>query len=166
MDAWYVVHTRPNDEVRATVHLARQGFETFLPKFAKKRRHARRVERVLSPLFPRYLFVHLDLGADRWRAVNSTIGVSHLICDADMPIAVRPGIVEGLIDQADKSGRVEPAALQILRPGDRLVVVDGAMCDHVGEFERMTADQRVVLLLNVLGREVRVTLPLGAVDAA
>lgn len=163
---WYVVHTNPNWETRAAGHLRRQGYDIFLPLFAKTRRHARRVEKILSPLFPRYLFVHLDLDTDHWRSVNGTFGVNYLICDGDTPIPVRSEIVDGLRGQADPAGRVEPAALQILNPGDRLRVVDGAMCDQVGELERLTADQRVILLMNVLGRDVRVSLPVGSVDAA
>lgn len=134
--------------------------------FSKTRRHARRVEQVLVPLFPRYLFVKLDLEIDRWRSVNGTIGVSHLICNGDTPISVGDAIVDGLMARTDEKGRVEPAALQILQPGDQLRIIEGAMLDQVGAFERMTADQRVVLLMNVLGRDVRVSMPIAAVDAA
>ena len=74
MERWYVVHTAPNGEARATAHLRRQGFETFMPRFAKLRRHARRTEKILAPLFPRYLFIQMNLSVDRWRAVNGTVG--------------------------------------------------------------------------------------------
>ena len=166
MERWYVVHTAPNGEARATAHLRRQGFETFMPRFVKMRRHARRSEKVLAPLFPRYLFIQMNLSVDRWRAVNGTVGVSHLICSGDEPVPVRAGIVEALIAQADGVDRVDPAALQLFCAGDRLRIVDGALADQVGAFERMTADQRIVLLMTVLGREVKVTLPLASVDAA
>ena len=33
----------------------------FLPRFLKSRRHARKFETILAPLFPRYLFIVLDL---------------------------------------------------------------------------------------------------------
>jgi transcriptional antiterminator RfaH len=166
MADWYVVHTAPNGEARAAAHLKRQDFETFLPVYTKTRRHARRAERVLAPLFPRYLFVRLDLAADRWRSVNGTIGVSHIICDDSKPLPVRDGVVELLMNQADTRGCMEPAALQVLQAGDRLRVVEGAMMDHTGIFERLTPDQRVVLLMSVLGRDVKVTVPIASVDAA
>ena len=33
-------------------------------------------------LFPGYLFVSIDMEADRWRSVRSTIGVRELIADS------------------------------------------------------------------------------------
>ena len=34
---------------------------TYLPRYLKRRRHARRVDIVAAPLFPRYLFVAIDM---------------------------------------------------------------------------------------------------------
>src|SRR3546814_18322512 len=79
MKRWFVVYTHPGAERMAEGQLGRQGFTTYLPRRMKERRHARRCERVTTPLFPRYLFVELDLGAQRWRAVNGTFGVSYLV---------------------------------------------------------------------------------------
>ena len=58
---WYVVQSQPNAELKAVAHLNRQGFATYLPRYLKRRRHARRVEIIAAPLFPRYLFVSIDL---------------------------------------------------------------------------------------------------------
>ncbi|MGH9550353.1 MAG: transcription termination/antitermination NusG family protein, partial [Terriglobales bacterium] len=49
---WYVVQTHPYAETKAAAHLGRQGFETYLPRYVKRRRHARRVNTVAAPLFP------------------------------------------------------------------------------------------------------------------
>ena len=68
---WYVVHTQPHAEDKAIFNLRRQGFETYLPKYLRTRRHARRTEQVARPLFPRYLFVALDLAVQPWRAIQS-----------------------------------------------------------------------------------------------
>ena len=92
---WYVVHSQPQNEIRADTHLRHQGFETYLPRHLRKRRHARKTEIVVKPLFPRYLFfVALDLKFDRWRAVHSTIGVSQLVTAGDVPIPVPDGAVD------------------------------------------------------------------------
>src|SRR5947209_3993566 len=58
---WYVAQTHPRAEAKAAEHLDRQGFHVYLPNFRKRRRHARRVETVTAPLFPRYLFVSVDM---------------------------------------------------------------------------------------------------------
>ena len=58
---WYVVHTHPNGEARAEHNLRRQGFHTYLPRYLRRTRHARKTQLVPRPLFPRYVFVALDL---------------------------------------------------------------------------------------------------------
>ena len=96
MKRWYVAYTQPTAELRAAGHLKRQGFDAYLPLRRQIRRHARREETVLRPLFPRYVFVALDLEADRWRSINGTIGVSNLVCHGERPAALPEGVVEGL----------------------------------------------------------------------
>ena len=76
MNSWCVVYTQAQSEAKAAGHLRRQGFNVYLPEYYKLRRHARKKERIKSPLFSRYLFVALDMTKDRWRAINSTIAAS------------------------------------------------------------------------------------------
>jgi len=62
---WYVAQTQPQAEFRAVANLERQGFETYLPRYLKRRRHARRIETIKAPLFPRYVFVRVDIASQR-----------------------------------------------------------------------------------------------------
>ena len=48
----------------------------------------------------------------------------------------------------------------------RVRIVDGSPSDRIGIYERMTDSERIVILLNLLGRAVRVELPMDAIDAA
>src|SRR5262245_35635693 len=63
-DRWYLAHSRPNNERKAEFNLNVQGFTTFLPQIEKTIRHARRLQAVRRPLFPRYLFVQIDVAQD------------------------------------------------------------------------------------------------------
>jgi transcriptional antiterminator RfaH len=164
MDRWYVVSTQPQKEERAREHLARQGFDVYLPRWRKRRSHARRIEWVPAPLFPRYLFVGFDIEITRWRAINSTFGVSHLVCTGGMPLSMPGGIVEDIRAREATSGLIEikPA----FRKGQSVIVGEGAFLDQIGLFERMNDDERVIILLNLLGREVRVKVPTHSVRAA
>ena len=66
---WYVVQTQVNGELKAAQNLMRQGFEVYLPCYLKRRRHARKIDLVSKPLFPRYLFVAIDVATQRaWRS--------------------------------------------------------------------------------------------------
>ena len=55
-----MVYSRPGLETRALTNLKRQEYNVWLPLYRKKRRHARKLEKVLRPLFPRYLFINFD----------------------------------------------------------------------------------------------------------
>src|SRR5712671_5217544 len=97
-ERWFLVLAQPKGERKAQWHLKAQGFATYLPQIRKTVRHARQLRTVQAPLFPRYLFVILDLDRDRWLSVRSTVGVSHLITrEAGRPVPVPAGIVETLI---------------------------------------------------------------------
>ena len=43
--------------------------------------------------------------------------------------------------------------------------MSGAFSDHIGRFEDTTDDERVVILLDLLGREVRAKVKLDAITA-
>jgi transcriptional antiterminator RfaH len=44
-------------------------------------------------------------------------------------------------------------------------IMTGALCDQVGLFDCATDNERVFILLDLLGRKVRVRVPLGTVSA-
>ena len=119
---WFVAHTHPHAEAKATAHLNRQGFEIYFPRYLKRRRHARRIETVAAPLFPRYLFVAIDLNIHRWRSICSTVGVSRLVSNGDDPTPVPMGIVEALRNREDAGGFIKvglPPAISCRRQGSR-----------------------------------------------
>ena len=159
MQKWYVVHTQARQEARAELNLRRQGFEAWLPLFRRSRRHARRIDDVLSPLFPRYLFVGLDLSIQPWRTINGTFGVVRLLCNRDTPLVVPEGLVEEIMQRRDESGTIvlSPRRLAV---GDSVKVSTGPFADLEGLFQTMSGRDRVVLLIKLLGREVRAKVPL------
>ena len=166
---WYVVHTQPQVEARALWHLQRQGFECFLPRIRKLVRHARKVEAKLIPLFPRYLFVHFHLDAVRWRAINGTRGVVHLLANGHSPLPVPQGVVETLRRQCDEHDAVPLAALGIFTKGRKVRIKSGAFVGQVGEVVEISSQgycDRVQLLLSFLGVQTSLQLPSYAIEAA
>jgi transcriptional antiterminator RfaH len=163
---WYVAQTHPRAEAKAAAHLARQGFPTYLPRYLKRRRHARRVETVAAPLFPRYLFVCVDMATQRWRAIQSTIGVAQLVCNGDEPAPLSSRVIDELKSRESELGFIQLKQHGKFRPGDKLRVIDGAFCDSLGLFERVTDSERITILLDLLGRKVRVMLDAEFVTAA
>ncbi|MDO9414058.1 MAG: transcriptional activator RfaH [Pseudolabrys sp.] len=164
--AWYVVQTQPNAERKALAHLSRQGFTAYLPRYHKKRRHARRTEIIAAPLFPRYMFVSIDMASQRWRSIRSTVGVSNLVCNGEAPAAVPPGIVEALLLREGEDGLIDIGPGPQFAHGDKIRVRDGAFGDCLGIFESATDSERVLILLDLLCRKVRVVLHVDDVVAA
>jgi transcriptional antiterminator RfaH len=163
---WYVAQTHPHAELKASLHLGRQGFEYFFPRYLKKRRHARRLETVAAPLYPGYVFVAVDIGIQRWRCIQSTIGISRIVCRGDQPAPVPEGVVEELKRRQDERGLIRLERRPRFNPGDSVRVVAGVFSEFLGLYEGMDERDRVAVLLNLLGRKVRVRLPSELVDAA
>lgn len=162
---WYVAKTKPAAEAKALFHLVRQGFEVYLPRYLCRISHARRVSWQPRPLFPTYLFVAPTGAGYRWRAINSTIGVSHLICDERGPVPVPQGVVEDIRQQEDKKGLVGTGRSVPFKKGAEVQIMSGAFADHIGWFECATDDERVVILLDLLGRRVRTTVGRDSIAA-
>lgn len=163
---WYVAHTHPHGEAKAAAHLSRQGFGVYLPRYLKRRRHARRIEIVPAPLFPRYLFVNIEMATQRWRSIQSTVGVSNLVCRGDEPASVPNGIVDELRSREDERGFVAFDVRSVFTLGDKIRVVEGVFSSCLGLFEGMADRDRVTILLDLLGRKVRVVIDGESVAAA
>jgi len=163
---WYVVQTQAGAEHKAVMHLARQGFKTYLPRYLKRRRHARRIDVVAVPLFPRYLFVEIDLDVQRWRSIYSTLGVSRLVSNGDYPAPVPDEVVGSLKSRENASGLVALDQRPKFKVGDKIRVLEGAFYDCLGIYDGMSDRERVEILLDLLGRKVRVLLSAEAIAVA
>ena len=156
--SWHVVQTQPNNERKAVWHLQRQGFTVYLPCYLKRWRHARKSELRATPLFPRYLFVAMDIAQVGWRAISSTIGVSSLVCTGDRPAVIPNDIIEDIMAREDASGLISLETANVFSKGDSLAVVEGGLAGANGIFECFDDQSRIVLLLEMLGRPMRVRM--------
>jgi len=163
MTKWYVAQTHPHAEQRAFAHLKRQGFRPYLPRYRKSRRHARKVESVLAPLFPGYLFIRLDVSAEQWRPIRSTVGIARLICEGDTPVAVPSGIVEDIMAREDAEGLLDVTDPSPWKPGDTVEVIDGPLTGQIGWFQKLADKDRIMVLLELLGRKVAMPVKRAAV---
>jgi transcriptional antiterminator RfaH len=163
---WYAVQTQSFAEERASRHLAAQGFEVFLPCYRKQRRHARRIDYVKAPLFPRYLFVAPGSAGSRMHSVNGTIGVVRLVATGDRPVSVARGVVEELMCRRDADGLIPLGRNSALAPGDAVRVTHSAFAMTLGLMEGFSDADRVTILLDLMGRKVRVVLDEALVEKA
>jgi len=159
---WYVASTHARQETRAVENLARQGYRTWFPRYRRTRRHARRFDDVLAPLFPGYVFVGWEPGRQSWRPIGGTYGIRRLICFGDAPAPLPRDFVDQLRARSGPGGLVH-AHENALSPGMSVRVVSGPFADCVGRLIALDDRDRVSLLLSVLGGDTMALMPIAAI---
>ena len=168
-DAWFAVRAQPRKELLAEMQLRRQSFETFFPKaMAAPRSHASAKRKPIkgpsqAPFFPGYLFVRMDLDKTRWRSINGTIGVIGLVQFGDRPSPAPKGFIEGLIAATRNDGVL--GAPEPIPVGAAVRLIGGPFDAHVGTLIAAAPDDRVKVLLELLGRAIPVSAPRHAIIA-
>jgi transcriptional antiterminator RfaH len=149
---WYLIQTKPRQEARAEEHLARQGFECYRPVTQGAVGGPRMVRLVEQPLFPGYLFIHMQRD-DSWYPIRSTRGVSRIVAFGPQPCPVSHKLIEEIRQRAG----VMPAC-SAFEQGEKVRVVAGAS-ELEAIFLCNDGEERAVILLNLLQRQQRVVLP-------
>jgi len=159
MKYWYAIYTLPNQEFIAKLNLKRQNYFVYLPKYLGTRRHARKVEKIFKPLFPRYLFIKLDLMNDNISSIKSTFGVKKIVTLGKEPNIVPDEVINDLIDQEDSKGNLDSIINFRFNVGDNVKIEDGAFKGNNAIFMGINEKQRVSLLLNMMGRKLNISVP-------
>ncbi len=153
---WFLAQLKPNCARIAVRNLERQGFRTFLPMHRETVRRDTRFANRTQPLFPGYLFVAVDAADGGWSSINGTQGVTRLVSFGSRPSPLPDGLVDGLMARCDADGNLRPEVT--VKAGDEVVMTGGAFAEFIGRVEHVDADQRVWVLLDILGRTTRVTV--------
>lgn len=163
---WHLVFTKPSGEHVAKTNLERQGYRVYFPRLQQRilRRGAWR--ETISALFPRYLFVQLDAAIQSLSPLRSTHGVTSVVRFGTEYVSVPGTIVDGLMDREDDAGLHCLSFKPLFECGTAIRVIEGALAGIEGIFEREDANDRVVVLLNLLGRETLINLPAASVMPA
>ncbi|MBT3170551.1 MAG: hypothetical protein HN333_03865, partial [Rhodospirillaceae bacterium] len=104
-----------------------------------------------------------DLDSQPWRPILSTFGVHTIVSGADGPVAISDDIVAGLVARAGDDG-VFDIMQSAMEPGDQVRIQGGPMADLEGVFQAELDSDRVLILLKLMGREVRVSVEGGDVE--
>jgi len=152
---WFAVHTKPLQEALAEENLKRQGYEVYYPRIKQDVRRRGRWMSIIGPLFPRYLFVNLEQGRDNFVPIRSTFGVSDLVRFGGVPKTVSNALIMAIKEREDQA-----QGMHIMRrnwiPGMEVEITDGPFTGLKGIFIAKSAEERVIVLLQLLGRDNRV----------
>ncbi|HJW28010.1 MAG TPA: transcription termination/antitermination NusG family protein [Saprospiraceae bacterium] len=159
MNHWYLIHTKPHKEKVAEQNLQRQGYKVYLPLLRQLRRRRGHWCEIIDPLFPSYLFVRLQVGQQNISPIRYTTGVRDLVRFAETGPAIVPDqIIDTLMRTADQSTGLHHLRKPLLRVGSTVFIDKGPLSGLKGIFLAETGQERVVILLEMLGRENRVTV--------
>jgi|ERR1700737_4927359 len=162
--AWAVVTTQPHREPVALENLARQGFPAYCPSVRRRITHARRTRDVLRPLFPGYLFVHVNSDQLQYRPILSTRGVRTLV-----RFGQRPSFLEDAFIRDLKSREVDGVIVRPPSPyevGQTVRIAGGPFDGIVAAIIEMDEKDRLVVLMNLLNRSTKVKIGAEMVVAA
>ncbi|TMV05645.1 transcriptional activator RfaH [Ruegeria sediminis] len=153
---WLLAQAKPNMLPRAQHNLENQGFRLFIPQIRETRRSGGRFSEKISPLFPGYVFVQADLSSGPWRKINSTYGVSRLVSfTRDRPAIVPADLITDL--RSRFSAGMDTPPEDSLAAGSEVQIIHGPFAGFAAKVESVAANDRIWLLLDVLGRETRLS---------
>jgi transcriptional antiterminator RfaH len=154
--SWFLAQLKPNCAAIAERNLKRQGFQTFQPQEETTQPRNSKFVTAQRPLFPGYIFVAFDVARGLWRSVNATYGIARLVSFGQQPAVVPAEIVAQLQLRGDARGKLLPPPR--LQPGDPVMLTKGPFAQFVAEVETIAADQRVWVLMNIMGGQTRVAV--------
>ena len=111
----------------------------------------------LVVLFPGYLFVQLNEKTQNWSPINSTKGVSNFV-KFGLNFAKVPTNVIEFIKTNQHATTEKLINLNNFKPGDKVQISDGPFKNWVAIFKCYKPDERVILLMNLLGNEQTLSL--------
>lgn len=155
--AWFLVRSKPRQESVALTHLARQGYESYLPLFATEKLVRRKSTVVQEPMFARYLFVRLDTTGQgqSWSPIRSTVGVSELVCFGSRPARVDDALIATLRER-EIAQQGTPTTL--FAHGDSVRITEGAFAGLEAIYQMNDAEGRAMVLLDLLSKPVAMTI--------
>ena len=155
MDSWYIVYSKPKQELRAQQHLTNQGFDTYSPIIVTKKVRAKKAITVHEPLFPRYIFIKCVEPA-LLSVVRNTRGVSGAIRFGDTLATVPNELVFALI--RNQVSMLNDNANESFAMGECVEILNGPFATLNGLYLQSDGLQRCIILLNFLGQELHLSV--------
>ena len=154
---WFAVVTKPRQEKIALENLQRKGFECFLPMAGNPyQRRSGKHTCIIEPLFPRYLFLSTIAGFQDLAPVRSTRGFITMVRFGTKLSVVSDFIIKALKKLVAHGGgliRIQPVKIE---EGDKVRIFDGPLAGVSGIVHKRNSEDRVQILLEMLGRPTAV----------
>ena len=152
---WYAVSTKPNHEKQVEQNIRRWGVECFLPLLQESKIIRRTKRTVISPLFPGYLFVRINL-AEHYRTVTYARGVRKMVEFGSNPAEIDKGVIDAIKSKVADAHAYVMEKPKDLGSGQIVQIKDGPLVGIEAVFMReMPGQQRAMVLLHTLAFQAR-----------
>lgn len=162
--AWYCFRAQPKKERIAVANIRSEtNTEAFAPRisFYKKTRTGKK--RFVEALFPGYVFVFCDI-AQNLRHLLSMRGVSGVVKYGNKIPQLPSSMVEALREQYASTDEPIPVKQDEFEEGSSVTIVEGSLKDlEAVVLCYMPAQERIQVLVELLGRDLSITLPSSTV---
>jgi transcriptional antiterminator RfaH len=158
MKSWFLVQTKPQQEMRALENLQQQGVNAFCPQVLVEKllRGKRKVSKEV--LFANYLFVEFDDKAVSALSINYTRGVNRIVSFGNTPSQVPAQLVAQLMEREEQSD--QSMITELPEKGENLEILDGPFRGLNAIFSQIDGDSRAIVLITILSQKVRAVMPL------
>ena len=140
----------------AEQNLLNQGFTVFHPTAA--------INNKTTSLFPRYLFIQLDDKSQCWTPIHSTRGVANFVRFGVQFAKVPDNVIECIKSRQHQTAE-KVIELSNFKVGDKVQITEGAFTGCEAIFNCYNADERLILLMNLIGKQHELVLPKKSVVA-
>jgi len=167
MQHWHLLMTKPREDERAQQHLLNQGYELFRPLLRQYQVKNGKQVAVEESLFPRYIFIRLDDVQSNWAKIRSTRGVAKMVRFTDLPAIVPEVIISELKGQCNDVNTIDITKNKpyVYQMGDEIQVTEGSFKGIQALIKKQVAEDRVLLLMNILGKEQELEIPLNQIKS-
>ena len=149
MKNWYLIKTKSRQENVAIKNLENQKYSTYCPTVTIKNKHI--------VLFPGYLFIHLDKERESWSPIRSTKGVVNFV-RFGLNFAQVPDTVIKFLKANEIINKEKLNNLNSFKSGDKIQITDGVFKNCIAIVKSSKPQERVILLLNILGQQQSITI--------
>lgn len=150
--AWYLIYTKPQHENKLANQLAENDIEFLLPRTRVLRQWHDRKKIIEMPLFPSYIFVHVQSMADYYNCMDFDGFCNYVKFGNQLAIVNKNTIKD--IDLIVRKGSNVEIANGNLRLGQKIVVCQGPLSGLSGEVVEYKGKQKICIRVNLLNRIV------------
>ena len=149
MKNWYLVKTKPRQEKTAIENLENQEYSAYCPTVTINNKHV--------VLFPGYIFIHLDKKIENWSPIRSTKGVVNFV-RFGLNFAQVPDTVIKFLKANQLINKEKLINLNKFKSGEKVQIIDGVFKNCVAIFKSSKSEERVILLMNLLGQQQTINI--------